>query len=91
MSPQWEGGLELDSGDDHENENLNNDSFEASNNADAALLRPMFWSCVQFGPSGIMRSCAGHLLRCGWPAHAPIIVNILVLVMVCSNQDGYRT
>ena len=26
--------MELDSGDDHENENENNDSFEASDNAD---------------------------------------------------------
>ena len=36
MSPQWEGGWELDSGDDHENENENeyNDSFEASDSAD---------------------------------------------------------
>ena len=36
MSPQWEGGLELDSDDDFENENENNDSFEAGDSADGS-------------------------------------------------------
>ena len=34
VSPQWEGGLELDSDDDNENENENNDSYEAGDSAD---------------------------------------------------------
>ena len=34
VSPQWEGGLELDSGDDYGNDNEKNDSFEASDTAD---------------------------------------------------------
>ena len=66
-----------------------------------AVLRPLFWSCVQLDQSGIMRSCTVNLLPCGsfsWqkmevsgPACALIIVKFLVLVMVCSNQDGCRT